>query len=260
MIVFFGNAGGAPSQFVRDGYVVYRGIHDPVDIDHARRWIEIKRERRTDVHEDAVRIIEVFERSPIYDRLVRAPVTILKEYLGPDICLLGYSALWINVPKDKNPVLLKGVHSDSWTGTSVNTMFCKVFLTDCDKYNGVTVFPGSHLQGQWPVRNRLLGVKVKLKGVNLSGIKAGDVLVWHPCLLHATTGHSNKNVRISITSRYSSTETPFSSQERALGYRTMSVGPMNTVLRFIGSDYLTPMRTYGGVVAIDKRMRGVYGS
>ena len=47
-------------------------------------------------------------------------------------------------------------------------------------------------------------------------------------------------------------------QERALGYRTLSVGPMNQILRLVGSDHLTPLRTYGGSVSIDKRLAHLY--
>jgi ectoine hydroxylase-related dioxygenase (phytanoyl-CoA dioxygenase family) len=136
-----------------------------------------------------------------------------------------------------------------------------VFLTDVDKHNGIAVSPGSHLQGMIPVRNRAIETlaRVKFPAVNLSSIRAGDWLIWHPLLVHSTVGHSAKNTRISITSRYTSTETPFSSQERALGYRTLSVGPLNQILRLVGNDHLTPLRTYGGVVAVDKRMGHLYG-
>jgi ectoine hydroxylase-related dioxygenase (phytanoyl-CoA dioxygenase family) len=100
---------------------------------------------------------------------------------------------------------------------------------------------------------------VEFANVNLDNAKKGDFLIWHPLLVHATTGHSNTNIRVSITSRFSSTETPFSSQERSLGYRPLSVGPMNQIRRLIGNDYLSPFRTYGGYVGIDRRLSDLYG-
>lgn len=258
---------GALQQFVRDGYVIYRGVFYPKLIEAAAQYVFARftrgrSSRDIDLHDVAVTIMDNFQHTDLHERLTGHPkaVSIMQQYLGPDVCLLGYDALWINAPKDKNPVLLKGIHQDAWTGTSVNTIFAKVFLTDCDEYNGVTVYPGSHLQGQLPVRNREVdpSARAKFKGRNLT-CKAGDWLLWHPLLLHSTTGHSGKHTRVSMTSRYSSTETPFSSQERALGYRTLSVGPLNAVLRLVGNDYLTPMRTYGGKVAIDRRMGRLYG-
>lgn len=255
----------AIKHFVREGFVIYRGLHSAYGAIEVRRNV-IKarmadyRKRVSDVHEIAVRVVSEMEVTgllrPITD--CEKLVSVLQQYLGPDVCVLGYDALWINVPKDKNPVLSKNLHTDAWTGTGVNTIFVKTFFTDCDKYNGMTVCPGSHLQGLLPVRNRALDTKAKFKRLNLSMIKAGDVLMWHPLLIHSTTGHSPKNIRISMTSRYKSTETPFTSQERALGYRTLSVGPLNRILRLVGNDYLTPLRTHGGTVAIDKRMARIY--
>ncbi len=259
---FFPTDAKAVTHFVRQGYVVYNAVHDSKMIEQVRDYIfgEISYFGRNDLHETAIKAMDAFPTYDAYNVITRAPLSFLRRYLGLDICLLGYDALWLNYPKDKHPVLKKGVHSDHWTGTSVNTLFVKTFFTDCDKYNGMTVYPGSHLQGDLPVRNRAVdpAAKVKFKGVNLKDIKAGDVLMWHPLLLHSTTGHSGKNIRISMTSRYSSTETPFSSQERALGYRTLSVGPMNEILRLIGNDHLLPLRTYGGFVGIDKRMASLY--
>ena len=216
----------------------------------------------SDVNGWAISILDAFAKTDLYERIVTARplVDILKPFLGPDIALLGYDALWINVPQDKDPVLLKGLHTDAWTGTSVNTIFVKTFFTDCDEYNGMSVCPGSHLQGMIPVRNRAIdpACGVEFKPEPVPDVRAGDVLIWHPLLVHSTTGHSDKNIRISMTSRYTSTETAFSSQERALGYRTINVGPLNQILRMIGNDYLTPFRTHGGYVGIDRRLAGIY--
>lgn len=255
-------------HFIREGYVIYRGLHGFSDVEACGkfcidRYAKLSRHLAwPDVNGIAVEIVDEFEKTELYDTMVANPVVVslMQQYLGPDVCLLGYPALWINVPKDTDPVLLKGQHTDAWTGTSINTIFVKTFFTNCDKYNGMSVCPGSHLQGLLPVRNRAPDTDATFKSVNLSNIKAGDVLLWHPLLIHSTTGHSDTNIRISMTSRYSSTETPFSSQERALGYRTLSVGPLNSILRLVGNDHLTPLRTYGGEVAIDRRMAKIYNS
>ena len=47
-------------------------------------------------------------------------------------------------------------------------------------------------------------------------------------------------------------------QEEAIGYRSLSVGPLNQILRLVGSDYLTPFRTLGGFVGIDRRLKDLY--
>ena len=272
MKVFVPADSKAVGYFIREGFVHYRGVFDKRVVSKAKDWLgeryaklrllSIKGEIEDDVHGWAVSMMDAFAKLPYYDRIVTARplIDILKPFLGSDIALLGYDALWINVPQDKDPVLLKGLHTDAWTGTSLNTIFAKVFFTDCDEYNGMSVCPGSHLQGMIPVRNRGIdpACGASFTSVNVPDVRAGDLLIWHPLLIHSTTGHSDKNIRISMTSRYTSTETAFSSQERALGYRTVNVGPMNQVLRLIGNDYLTPFRTSGGYVGIDRRLSGIY--
>ena len=253
------------ADFVRGGYVVYRGVFDRRDVNECYTFVHERfrnwryGNKNADPHLISIELMDKLQHREAFRNIVesRQAIAVMRRFLGPDICIFNYDALWINVPKDKNPVLLKGDHVDAWTGTSVNTIFAKVFLTDVDAHNGIAVCPGSHLQGMLPVRNRKLD-RVKFKRVNLSSIKAGDWLLWHPLLVHATVGHSAKATRISITSRYTSTESAFSSQERALGYRTLSVGPLNQILRLVGNDYLTPLRTYGGTVGIDKRLAALY--
>ena len=246
-------------DFVRDGFVVYRFVFPPQAVQECREFVEERFNKAYDPHAQAVPIMDELRNQDCFKKIVESPqaVSIMKRFLGPDVCIFNYDALWINVPKDKNPVLLKGQHTDAWTGTSVNTVFAKIFLTDVDKHNGISVSPGSHLQGMVPVKNRKLH-GVKFKSQNLDTIQAGDWLLWHPLLVHSTVGHSATKTRLSITSRYTSTETPFSSQERALGYKTLSVGPLNQILRLVGNDHLTPLRTYGGKVAIDKRLADIY--
>ena len=213
----------------------------------------------------SVAIIKRFESTVLYEKLSRRDnlLEILSRFLGPDICVLGQEALWINAPLDTDPVLNKGVHTDAWTGTSDNTLFAKYFVTDVDEFNGMTVVPGSHNFGLVPCRNRavdpLYGVDSYINEVNLDNVKSGDLLIWHALTLHATRGHSATNTRISITSRYTSTETPFSSQERALGYRPLTVGPLNQIRRIIGTDSLLPFRTLGGHVGVDRRLQHLYG-
>ena len=258
--------------FVKNGYVIYEKLHDDYLIKRCEEYFTNTFEKlvennknlkeNIDVNGFAVSIIDRFSTMEEYNILLSNEklLELMRNYLGPDIALLGYCALWINIPQDKDPVLLKTLHTDAWTGTSINTIFSKIFFTDVDDHNSMGVCPGSHLQGLIPVRNRTIDPKsdVNFETINLNTISQGDTLIWHPLLIHSTIGHSDKNTRISMTSRYSSTETNFSSQERSLGYKTLSVGPLNQILRMVGSDNLMPFRTYGGYVGIDRRMEKIY--
>src|SRR4029077_19243564 len=153
----------------------------------------------------SIAVTQAFERSYQHRELIHSPrlKALAQRYLGPDVIWFNYDALFVNVPDDSDPVTTKAFHTDVWTGTGVNTLFAITFFTDVDEKNGLTVVPGSHLQGLWPVRNR----KIELPGnlrleespqptifdhcfmppKNLDMICAGDIIIWHPLLIHATT-------------------------------------------------------------------------
>jgi hypothetical protein len=260
------------SHFVKEGFTIYQNVFEGSLILKIKSLLlnayeTLIADSKTNNYEIdnngfAVSIVDEFTKTELYYELMKSKKLhkVLENILGPDIAIFDYDALWINVPEETDPVLSKNQHVDAWTGTSVNTIFAKLFFTDVDDFNGMAVSPRSHLQGLIPVRNREIDPhsNVEFDNLNLNTIKSGDLLVWHALLVHSTVGHSNKNIRISMTSRFTSTETEFSSQERALGYRTLKVGPLNQILRLIGNDLLSPFRTYGGFVGIDRRMADIY--
>lgn len=266
---------GQDKYFVNNGYLVYRNIFSDDFISQSQEYFfqnlniltELSKKGKIeyDINGYAASIIEKYINTNLGIDYRENPniIKIMQSFLGRDLAIFDQDALWINTPTNTDPVLRKGLHTDAWTGTSINTMFSKVFFTDVDEYNGMVVCPGSHLYGLVPVKNRAIDENLmntsNIIEVNLTNIKAGDVLIWHPLLVHATAGQSDKNTRISVTSRYTSTETEFSSQERSLGYKTLSVSPMNQILRLIGSDTLQPLRTYGGFVGVDRRLEKLYG-
>ena len=45
---------------------------------------------------------------------------------------------------------------------------------------------------------------------------------------------------------------------KALGYETLTVGPLNQIKRIIGNDHLYPLRTYNTFVGTDKRLSELY--
>jgi hypothetical protein len=259
--------------FVTNGFVIIKDIFEEKTINdlynfflsYYKKLRKLNKEKKIPLDFElwSFAIIGLLEKDPIYNKYINSPnlLNLLKIFLGPDICTLGYNSIWINNPSNKNPVINKSAHVDAWTGTSTNTLFFKVFLTDVDKYNGLTVYPKSHLQGMIPVKSRAINTEdynIKFDPLNLSNIKKGDAVMWHALLLHATTGQSDKNQRVSMTARFTSTENDFSSQERALGYETLKVGPLNKIKRLIGNDFLYPLRTYGTFAKTDKRLSALY--
>lgn len=192
-------------HFVRQGFAIYRGVFDAELIGRCRSYLfyQYNRLAASDASQDingwSVAIMNKFERSELYAELLRTPalIRLAKSYVGPDVIWFGHDGLFVNVPQDKDPVLLKGDHTDVWTGTGVDTVFAALFFTDCDEYNGLSVCPGSHAQGLMPVQNRKVHPLAQwtvhqLGKLNLSMVKAGDLVAWHALTIHATTGHSDK--------------------------------------------------------------------
>lgn len=263
----------AQQAFVRDGYVIYENAYPKKLIDKTRelffRWYNQLNQAHKDgkidkdIHGWGNSILDKYERSQLYKDLINNPniIKIMKGYLGPDVCHLNNDAFLLNVPDNKDPVMIQGQHVDAWVGTSVHTIYAQTYYTNVDKYNGICVSPGSHTLGLIPVRNRKIdpAYNLEFENINLDCLSAGDFVLWHSLLVHATTGQSDKNIRVAMTSRFTSTETPFTSQERALGYRTISVGPMNQIMRLVGTDLLQPFRTHGGFVGVDRRLSALYG-
>lgn len=258
--------------FVQFGFLIFDGVFEADKVDAARDFFDRSLKYLEKQYADGKipkdmqgwgnAIIDIFSTKSLYNDLITSKnvIDILKPILGPDIGILNFDHAWINVPSNTDPVLIKTLHTDTWTGTSVNTILANTYITDVDEFNGLSVVPGSHTHGMTPVRNRRPdpSLNIEYELVNLINLKAGDFIIWHPLLLHCTTGNSDKNIRISVSSRYTSTETPFSSQERALSYKTLSVGPMNQIARLVGNDYLTPYRTLGGAVSVERRLKSLY--
>ena len=51
----------------------------------------------------------------------------MNRLIGNDLCVLNYTALWINVPTNTNPVLNKNEH-ERMDRNSTNTIFLKLLV------------------------------------------------------------------------------------------------------------------------------------
>ncbi|QNJ04574.1 phytanoyl-CoA dioxygenase family protein [Synechococcus sp. PROS-U-1] len=252
--------------FAENGFVIYKDVYSNEVIGQCSEFIDNACQIHSSAHIDNSNInfliMKSLARTDLFNSIEHSEmqINILKEYLGPDIAKLGGDHLSLIRPTESSNLVVKNLHSDAWTGTSVNTIFWNLFFTDANKENTLGVCPGSHALGNLPVKNRNLDADVSslnLDCIALDTIKQGNVVLWHPFLLHFTTGTSAVR-RSSVVMRFTSTQTPFSSQEKSLGYKSISNGPLSYVMRLVGSDYASPYRVLGGVPAIDKRLEYLY--
>ena len=213
---------------------------------------------------------KIFEKTDLYDYIFKNQnlIKLLKIFYGNDIIHFNFTKFQLNEKKNSNQKksleeikfqLFKGIHNDHWTGTSEYTLHFWMPFSGIDKKNAMTFYPGSHLNGSFPVLNREIdpNIEFKYKPHNLEYLKNGDVVIFHSLLLHKTTGKSKKT-RMAALSRFCSLNYKISNQEKDLGFRSLSIGPMKKIVRMIGNDFLTPFRTYGGIAGIDRVVQEVY--
>ena len=260
--------------FVKNGFVIYKNIFDRKIIDSVKNNIlgsfknlshDYKKKKIDLISWKWSKAISInHERSLSADKFYKSKylIEVVQRYLGPDICVMGNTCIYIVDPKIKKYTTSLGVHSDVWSGNSIDSIHFNTFLTNSDKNNSLTFYPSSHLLGLLPVKNRKLddqNFELDIKPYTLNNINYSDVVIFHPLLLHSTSEKKeNKKLRVAIGDRFKSLNVSFSSQETGLGYRVVNLGPINHIKRVVGNDYMQPFRVHGGPKNISYYLHDTY--
>ncbi len=216
------------AQFERDGYLFFPGLFQPDEVQtltdavpdlYARREAYNVREKG----KDAVRTnFAAHMVSAPFARLARHP-----RMVGPVQDLLG-EQLYMHQFKVNGKMAFEG---DVWQwhqdyGTWLNddmmpterAMNVAIFLDDVNAFNGPLMFiPGSHKKGVvdakhdltttsyplWTVDNDLIRQLVERAGGKNGGIvsptgPAGSMILFHSCLVHASTSNLSPWNRVSV--------------------------------------------------------------
>jgi len=271
---------GIENYFVKNGFVVIRGVYNKTKVKSLENLIlnlnnkYSKYKNKFDAQAFSIASHKIFEKNDLYEYFYKNKnlIKILKKFLGNDIVLINFSRFQINLKKNKlvdnkqkreetKFQQFKGIHNDHWTGSSEFSLHYWMPFSGVDKNNSMIMFPGSHLNGSYPVLNREIDptVKFRYQEHNLNYLKNGDVVLFHSLTLHKTAGKSGKT-RMAEIARFANLNYRISNQEKDLGFKTLTVSPMRKVLRTIGNDFLTPFRTYGGIAGIDRTVNEVYNN
>ncbi|CAM2007644.1 phytanoyl-CoA dioxygenase family protein [Acanthopleuribacter pedis] len=248
--------------FVQNGFVVARGLFDAthiqsIETDIREGYAALKADYTAQAGADTVppvlgmskRLLKKLKGSDAYDSLMQQPrfLDTIERFIGPDIMVYNNCDLFINDPVDTNPATLKTLHQETWTGLAVHEIVTWIPLHAPEKGNTITVVPKSHLYGMMPNRNRNL---LPIEGfepepvIPVWHLQRGDVLFFHPLLLHGTSGRST--LRFSLGFAFKNAYMEASSINTPWGYTGLRQGPMTRVRTILGNDLLTPLRTYGG--------------
>jgi ectoine hydroxylase len=216
------------AQFERDGYLFFPGHFTPDET--AKLVAEVP--RLYEVHapwnvrekgSDAVRTnFAAHLVSPVFARLARHP-----RMLGPVEQLFG-ERLYMHQFKINGKMAFEGDvwqwHQDygTWKNDDLmpteRAMNVAIFLDDVDEFNGPLMFiPGSHKKGVldaghdltttsyplWTLDNELVSKLVERAGGRNGGIvspkgPAGSMLMFHSCLVHASSSNLSPWNRVSV--------------------------------------------------------------
>jgi ectoine hydroxylase len=216
------------AQFDRDGYLFFPGLFKGTEIDkltaavpelYSRREVYNVREKGSDVVRTNFAAHMV---SAPFGRLARHP-----RMIEPVQSVLG-EALYMHQFKINGKMAFEG---DVWQwhqdyGTWLNddmmptdrAMNIAIFLDDVNAFNGPLMFiPGSHKKGVidashdlattsyplWTISNDLIAQLVERAGGRNGGIVAptgltGSMLMFHSCLVHASSSNLSPWNRISV--------------------------------------------------------------
>ncbi|MFH1572103.1 MAG: phytanoyl-CoA dioxygenase family protein [Gemmatimonadota bacterium] len=205
------------AQYGRDGYAIYRHVLDPDLVAEASRHVDWLLARNPGVRGEQLHNWLMTD-DPFWVRLVSDDrlLDIAQEYLGPNIALFA-SHYIAKPPGDGQPVLW---HQDGayWPLEPMEVVTLWLAVDDADAANGcMRVVPGTQhmdLQALQQARDvpNVLGSQLDPRLVDEASavdveLRAGDVSVHHPNIIHGSNPNTSARRRCGLTIRYIPTST-----------------------------------------------------
>jgi len=213
----------AIEQFEREGYVIFREVLDADLIQEASHHVEWLMQRHPD-HRPELLHHYLMTNDPFWVRLISDDrlLDIAELFVGPNIALFASHYL-CKMPAEGMPVLW---HQDGsyWPLEPMEVVTLWLAVDDSLPENGcMRVIPGTHrlelqaLQRRTDVKNVLSSqidpaLVDESKAVDLV-LKAGDVSVHHPSLIHGSNANTSAKRRCGLTIRYIPTSTRIRTKE-----------------------------------------------
>ena len=173
----------------------------------------------------------------------------LNELLGPDLAYLDDPSFTLNVSglnDQKKNYHFKKFHQEMWSGANTSTLvFWSPIFLPSNKSGQLSIIKESHLWGLIPNNNKeptRLPSKYKKIDINLN---VGDVIIFHPLLLHATNPVTAKNesARLSLVTSIRNFKNINSSYDLLKNWKIFSMSEATLIEKKLGNHYLTTYRT-----------------
>lgn len=214
---------GSLQQYEQEGFAVFRRAVDPELISEVSKHVEWLRNRHPDLRMENLGHWLVRE-DPFWVRLVSDPrlLDIAQAFLGPDLALFA-SHYICKPPFTGQPVLW---HEDAayWPLEPMRVITLWLAVDDSTPENGcLRVIPGSHTGRVHALRanssvDNVLGFEADVEIDESQAVdvvlRAGDVEVHHPGILHSSAANRSSRRRCGLTIRYVPTSTRICTPEQ----------------------------------------------
>jgi ectoine hydroxylase-related dioxygenase (phytanoyl-CoA dioxygenase family) len=207
----------AKEQYDRDGYAIFRQVLDAELVQEASNHIDWLLARNPGLRPEQLHHWLVKD-DPFWVRLVSDDrlLDIAELFVGPNIAL--YASHYISKPPFDGQAVLWHQDGSYWPLEPMEVVTLWVAIDDSTPENGcMRVIPGTHVMELKPLRERtdvanVLGSSMDESLVDESKavdviLKAGDVSVHHPNLVHGSNPNTSPRRRAGLTIRYIPTST-----------------------------------------------------
>lgn len=204
-------------EFDRDGYVIVKNVIDPDLIAEVHRHIDWLLEHHPGTRPEQLHHTLMVD-DPFWVRLIRDDrlLDIAGQFIGPDIALFA-SHYICKPPRDGQAVLW---HQDGsyWPLDPMNVVTLWLAVDDSTPENGcMRVIPATHTLALQKLQERREVPNVLESGIDESLVdqsravdiilKAGDVSIHHPQVIHGSNANTSDKWRRALTIRYIPTTT-----------------------------------------------------
>ena len=214
----------ARAQYERDGYVVIRGVVDAGLVREAREHVDWLREKNPRLRAEQLGHTLMTD-DPFWVRLVgdERLLDVAQQFIGPDIGL--FASHYIAKPPFDGQAVLWHQDGSFWPLDPMEVTTLWLAVDDSTPENGcMRVIPGSHraplqaMVARTDVAN-VLSAALDPALVDDSQavdvvLKAGDVSIHHPNLIHGSNPNHSSGWRRGLTIRYIPTSTRIITEER----------------------------------------------
>lgn len=191
----------------------------------------------------------------VHERLIKKIFTekivfdFVSNILGKDLCHQDDPSLTLNLPgisTSSQNYLFKGFHQEVWSGADVHSIQFWTPLFALDNAGGIVLVKGSHLWGHIPHRDREPVWLPKNYDEIYSNLEIGDVIVFHPLLLHRTAPiKSEGQPRLALPCLLKNFKIQNNSFEIYRNWKIFSYSDLSQIDRRLGNHYLSPYRLLG---------------